>query len=195
METHEEAASSTQYLGFTLAGEACAIRVLDVKEIIEYAVVTRVPTTPPWVRGVMNLRGRVVPVIDLAVKFGLPESPVTRRTCIVVVEVELDGEPAVMGLVVDSVSQVMELPPSDVLPPPRFGTSVRVEYLLGLGRLADRFVLLLDIDRVLSAAELMKAASLEPAVARAHEEVATGRAHTDYGRRPGETKNTVEGAP
>ena len=116
---------------------------------------------PPWVRGVMNLRGSVVPVIDLTVKFGLPESPVTNRTCIVIAEVALDGEPAVMGIVVDAVSQVLELSPADIEPPPAFGTSVRVDYLLGLGKFGDRFVLLLDIDRVLSAAELLKAASLE----------------------------------
>ncbi len=115
----------------------------------------------PWIRGLINLRGGVVPVIDLTVKFALPESPVTKRTRIVIVEVALDGEPAVMGLVVDAVSQVLELSPADIVPPPALGTSVRVDYLLGLGRFGDRFVLLLDIDRVLSAAELLKAASLE----------------------------------
>jgi purine-binding chemotaxis protein CheW len=154
-------AASGQYLCFNLAGEECAIGILRVREIIEYATVTRVPSVPPWVRGVMNLRGGVVPVLDLTVKFGLPESPVTKRTCIVVVEVALDGEPAVMGVVVDAVSQVLELSPSDIVPPPAFGTSVRVDYLLGLGKLGDRFALLLDIDRVLSAAELLKAASLD----------------------------------
>ena len=158
---HVENTISPQYLCFRLAGEECAIGILRVREIIEYDTVTRVPAMPPWVRGVMNLRGGVVPVIDLTVKFGLPESPVTKRSCIVIVEVALDGEPAVMGIVVDAVSQVLELSAADIEPPPAFGTAVRVDYLLGLGKFGDRFVLLLDIDRVLSAAELLKAASLE----------------------------------
>lgn len=157
----EQKATSAQYLCFRLAGEECAIGILRVREIIEYDTVTKVPAMPLWVRGVMNLRGGVVPVIDLTVKFGLPESPVTNRTCIVITEVALDGEPAVMGIVVDAVSQVLELSPADIEPAPAFGTSVRVDYLLGLGKFGDRFVLLLDIDRVLSAAELLRAASLE----------------------------------
>lgn len=173
---HEQPATSSQYLCFRLAGEECAVGILRIREIIEYETVTKVPAMPPWVRGVMNLRGGVVPVIDLTVKFGLPESPVTRRTCIVIVEVALDGEPAVMGIVVDAVSRVLELSPADVVPPPPFGTSVRVDYLLGLGTLGDRFVLLLDIDRVLSAAELLKAASLEsPGVDPASVEIAATR--------------------
>jgi purine-binding chemotaxis protein CheW len=163
----EQKTTSAQYLCFRLAGEECAIGILRVREIIEYDTVTKVPAMPPWVRGVMNLRGGVVPVIDLTVKFGLPESPVTNRTCIVIAEVELDGEPAVMGIVVDAVSQVLELSPADIEPPPAFGTSVRTDYLLGLGKFGDRFVLLLDIDRVLSAAELLKAASLESQEAEA----------------------------
>ncbi|MFI5119143.1 MAG: chemotaxis protein CheW [Thermoanaerobaculia bacterium] len=160
-QAHEEKTTSTQYLCFRLAGEECAIGILKVREIIEYHTVTKVPAMPPWVRGVMNLRGSVVPVIDLTVKFGLPAGPVTNRTCIVIAEVALDGEPAVMGIVVDAVSRVLELAPADIEPPPAFGTSVRVDYLLGLGKFGDRFVLLLDIDRVLSVAELQRAVSLE----------------------------------
>jgi purine-binding chemotaxis protein CheW len=161
MQSATETTASTQYLAFFLAGDECAIGILRVKEIIEFDAVTRVPATPPWVRGVMNLRGSVVPVIDLAVKFGLPPSSVTRRTCIVVVETDLEGERVVMGVMADSVSQVLDVAPEDIEPAPAFGTSVRVDYLLGLGRLQDRFVLLLDIDRVLSAAELLKVTSVE----------------------------------
>ena len=161
MESTQETTVSTQYLGFHLAGEECAVSILRVREIIEYEAVTRVPGTPPWVRGVMNLRGSVVPVIDLSVKLGLPESPLTKRTCIVVSEVNLDGERVVMGIVADAVTQVLELGAAEIEPPPAFGTAVRVDYLLGLGRLRDRFVLLLDIDRVLSATELLRAAALE----------------------------------
>jgi len=174
-QAHEEKATSTQYLCFLLAGEECAIGILRVREIIEYRTVTKVPAMPPWVRGVMNLRGGVVPVIDLAAKFRLQAGPVTNRTCIVIVEVALDGEPAVMGIVVDAVSQVLELSPVDIEPPPAFGTSVRADYLLGLGKFGDRFVLLLDIDRVLSEAELRRAASLESRdVEPAGDEIASG---------------------
>lgn len=158
----EETTTSTQYLGFYLGGEECGIGILRVREILEYPVLTRVPTTPLWVRGVINLRGGVVPVIDLAVKFGLQDSAVTKRTCVIIVEVDIEGERTVMGVVADSVSQVIELTPSDIVAPPAFGTAVRVDYLLGLGKQGDRFVLLLDTDRVLSAAELMKMPTLEP---------------------------------
>jgi purine-binding chemotaxis protein CheW len=175
MDALGEETISTQYLGFCLAGEECGIGILRVLEIVEYPVVTRVPTTPPWVRGVINLRGGVVPVIDLAVKFGLPDSPVTKQTCIIIVEASLEGERTVMGMVVDSVSQVIELGPSDIVASPAFGTAVKVDYLLGLGKQGDRFVLLLDTDKVLSASELMKVTSLEELVSGGAEP-ATGEA-------------------
>src|ERR687889_643780 len=104
-------AALTQYLSFFVAGEEYAVGILQVKEIIEYDVVTRVPSMPACVRGVLNLRGRVVPVVDLARSFGLGESALTRRSCIVVVEVALDGEPTVVGVLVDAVSQVLDLRP------------------------------------------------------------------------------------
>jgi purine-binding chemotaxis protein CheW len=164
-ETEMEAApgrtASSQYLGFVVAGHECAVGILRVREILEYEAVTPVPGTPPWVRGVMNLRGSVVPVLDLAVKFGLPPGEVTRRTCIVVVETDLEGERVVMGVLADAVSQVLDVAAGDVETAPAFGTAVRVDYLLGLGRVGDRFVLLLDIDRVLSAAELLGVAAAE----------------------------------
>ena len=154
MDTSTEVADQ-QFLSFQIAGEEYAARILRVREIIEYGVVTRVPTTPPWVRGVLNLRGGVVPVIDLAVKFGLPPGEITARTCIVIVEVGLGGETALMGVVADAVSQVMEVQPQDVEPPPSFGTRVRIEYLKGMAKADKKFVLLLDIDRVLSSDELV----------------------------------------
>jgi purine-binding chemotaxis protein CheW len=156
-------AVSLQYLTFFVAEEEYAVPVLKVREVIEYDTVTRVPSTPPWIRGVINLRGTVVPVVDLAVKFGLAASPVTRRTCIVLVEVQLDGQETVMGAVADSVSQVIELAASDIEPPPSFGTHVRVDFLLGMGKLDAKFALLLDIDRVLSADELLIARETAPA--------------------------------
>lgn len=152
-----------QYLTFHLAGEEYAIDILQVKEIIEYDALTKVPMTPPWVRGVINLRGSVVAVIDLAVKFGHPESPVGKRTCIVIVEVDLGGERSVMGIMADAVSQVMALSPEQVTPPPAFGTKIRTDYLKGMGKAGKKFVLILDADRVLSADELQVVASLQEA--------------------------------
>lgn len=159
MEAVEEAGS--QHLTFTLAGEEFAIGILQVREIIEYDVLTRVPMTPPYIRGVINLRGSVVPVIDLSVKFGLPESPVTRRSCIVIVEVDLEGERTVMGVVADAVKQVIDLMPSEIETAPAFGTKVRVDFLRGLGKAEKKFVLILDIDRILTAEELGRIESIQ----------------------------------
>ena len=143
----------TQYLTFQLAGEEYAVGILQVKEIIAYGVLTNVPQTPPSVRGVINLRGNVVPVVDLAVKFGLAVSPVTDRSCIIIVETESEGEKAVVGIVADSVSQVSDLPRQDILPPPAFGTHVRVDFLRGMAKAAQKFVLILNIDKVLAGDE------------------------------------------
>ena len=148
-----------QYLTFSLAGGEYAIAVLRVREIIEHETVTRVPSTPDFVRGVINLRGSVVPVVDLARKFGLPESPVTKRTCIVIVEVESENGRLVMGVLADAVNQVVEFRPEEIEPAPAFGAPVRVDFLKGLGKLGDAFVLILDTDHVLSTAELADVAS------------------------------------
>ena len=164
----ESASASTQYLSFFLAGEEYALGILQAKEIIEYDTVTRIPGVPRWVRGVFNLRGNVVPVIDLAVKLGMPPATPTRWSCIVVVEVKRGGERVVLGLLTDSIGQVMELEARDVVPPPSFGTPVHVDYLMGMCPLEGgrKFVLLLDIDKVLSGQEVMSAAALRtPALA------------------------------
>jgi len=152
-----------QYLTFVLGGDEYAIGVLRVKEIIKHDTVTAVPATPPWVRGVVNLRGGAVPVIDLAVKFGMAPREVTPRTCIVFVEADLGGRQAVMGVLADAVSQVLEIADTEIQPAPSFGTRVKVEYLRGMGRLGTKFVLMLDVDRVLSADELIAATGEEPA--------------------------------
>jgi purine-binding chemotaxis protein CheW len=157
MATQPVQSEQSQYLGFHIGGEEYAIGILRVREILEYDTVTKVPATPPSIRGVINLRGRVVPVVDLAVKLGLPESVVTKRSCVVVVEMVLEGERTVMGLLADAVSQVLDLPASEIEPPPPFGTRVRVECLLGMGRAGKRFVLLLDIDRLLSTDDVLVA--------------------------------------
>lgn len=161
MEGVHEVIDQTQYLTFYLAGEEYAIGICQVKEIIEYDTITKVPGTPVSVRGVINLRGSVVPVLDLAMKFGLPESPITKRTCIVIVEVEMDGEQMVMGVVVDAMGQALELLPQDIEKPPTFGTRVRMDYLQGLGRVGKRFIPIFDINRVLSSTELLAVASVQ----------------------------------
>jgi purine-binding chemotaxis protein CheW len=161
MSSSSEAAERQQYLAFVLAGGDYAVGILKVKEILQYEGVTSVPSTPRSIRGVINLRGSVVPVVDLTVKFGLPDAPVTKRTCILVVEARFDGTTAVMGLVADAVSEVIDLGAEDIEPPPSFGTRVKVDYLLGVGKVGKRFVLLLDIDRVLSSDERELAAAIE----------------------------------
>jgi purine-binding chemotaxis protein CheW len=134
-----------------------------VKEIIEYTTVTKVPKVPQWIRGVINLRGNVVPVVDLAVRFGLEQRPVTKTTCIVIVEVEQDSERAVMGVIADAVNQVIDFAPKDIEEPPAFGTRVRLEYLLGMGKLGKKFALILNIDSVLSTADLLTVSALQTA--------------------------------
>ena len=149
----KETAERRQFLSFNLASSDYAVGILQVKEILQYETVTRVPSVPPSVRGVINLRGAVVPVVDLAVKFGLPVTAVTRRTCILIVEAALGGERTVVGIVADAVREVLELGPEEIEPPPSFGTQVRVDYLVGMGKAGKGFVLLLDLDRVISAGE------------------------------------------
>ncbi len=147
--------AARQYLSFQVAGDDYAIGVLQIHEIIEYAdVITRVPQAPPSVRGVLNLRGRVVPVVDLAIRFGLPATVPSRRTCVIIVDVESSGESMMLGLLADAVDQVIDLATDQVLPPPTFGTRVRIEFLLGLGSVGDRFVMLLDLPRLLAEEEL-----------------------------------------
>ena len=168
----DSVAGQSQYLTFRLAGEEYGVGILRVREILEYDTVTRVPATPPYFRGVINLRGSVVPVIDLAVKFGLPESQTTKRTCIVIVEAELDGSPTVMGIMADAVSEVVDLGPDDIEAPPAFGTRVRHDHLVGMGKRGSKFSLLLDMDRVLAAEELRAVAEPEAEAAGAGEEPA-----------------------
>lgn len=163
----------TQYLSFQLAGEEFAFGILRVKEILEYDTLTRVPNAPPAVRGVINLRGAVVPVVDLATLFGLPATTVTKRSCVIIVEVRVDEQELVMGILADAVNQVIELAPETIEPPPAFGSRVRVEYLIGMGKLdARKFVLILDIDRLLGdispAATAASAAVAEPDTATAN---------------------------
>lgn len=150
----KEALEQQQYLSFLLGNEECAISILKVREIIEYAVVTTVPKMPAWVCGVINLRGTVVPVVNLAAKFGMEQKPVSKTTCIVIVETQFEGQDAIVGLIADAVSQVMELSPEDIRPVPDFGTPVEMDYLIGMARSGRKFALLLDVDKVLTTQEL-----------------------------------------
>jgi purine-binding chemotaxis protein CheW len=150
----EERAETEQYLSFTVAGDACAVPILRVHEILQYETLTQVPNTPAFIRGVLNRRGSVLPVVDLAVKFGQPPSPLSKWSCVVVLEVSVDGESLLLGALVDAVEEVLDFAPGDIEPPPAFGAAVRLEYLQGMGKRGKHFVLLLDIDRVLSAREL-----------------------------------------
>lgn len=143
-----------QYLTFRLGEESYALGLLSVKEIIEYGGVTQVPMMPGFVRGVINLRGRVVPVIDLANRLRSESAAVTRRTCIVIVEVTNDGEAQDMGIIVDAVSQVVDIPPQSVEPGPSFGAKVRADFIAGMGKLDEGFVIMLDIDRVLASEDM-----------------------------------------
>jgi purine-binding chemotaxis protein CheW len=149
-----------QYLTFMIAGEEYAVNLLKVKEIIEYDTVTKVPKTPEWVRGVINLRGSVVPVVDLAVKFSQPPSLIGKLSCIVIAEVECEAESTTMGIMADAVRQVVDLKREEIEPPPTFGTRVRVDYLLGMARSGKKFCLLLDTEKVLSTEELLDIASV-----------------------------------
>ena len=157
MTNETEASAVQQYLTFQVGGEEYAIGILQVREIIEYGKVTRVPNTPLCVRGVINLRGSVLPVIDPSVKFGLAPNEPTKQTCIVVVETSTEEGALVIGVIADAVNQVIELPEDQIQPPPAFGTHVQLDFLRGLGEVNGSFVLILNLDRLLTTEELLKA--------------------------------------
>jgi purine-binding chemotaxis protein CheW len=161
MAGHQSIKTHCQYLTFQLADEEYGLDIMQVREIIEFGTVTQVPRTAPAIRGVINLRGQVVPVIDLTLKFTGVPTRVTRRTCIIIVETMLVGEPVIMGVIADAVSKVVELTDDEILPPPSFGVGVSVDYLLGLGRAGTKFLLLLNIDKVLSTGETASTVQLD----------------------------------
>jgi purine-binding chemotaxis protein CheW len=149
-----EIAETGQYLTFELAQELFAIPVEKVREILDVTTITKVPQTPDYMRGVINLRGSVVPVVDLKLKFGMPETERTVNTCIIVMEVELEGETTVVGSLADSVQEVLELEPGQIEPAPRIGTKLDTDFIRGMGRYGEQFLMILDIDRIFSANEL-----------------------------------------
>jgi purine-binding chemotaxis protein CheW len=148
-----------QYLAFVVGGESFAMDIRSVKEVIQYGSLTAVPLMPDFIRGVINLRGAVVPVIDLSVRFGRPANEVGRRTCIVILEVEHQETEVVIGVVVDNVSEVLEIGASEIEPAPTFGSTLRSEFLAGVGKVGNRFVIILDVNHVLSIEEMATLAS------------------------------------
>jgi purine-binding chemotaxis protein CheW len=143
-----------QYLTFTLGGEMFAVGILNVKEIIEYGNLTEIPMMPTFIRGVINLRGAVVPVVDLAARFGGKSSAVQRRTCIVIVEVQQEDAKHDIGIMVDAVSEVLEIPAAEIEPPPSFGAKIRADFIAGMGKVNQKFVIILEIQKVLSVDEM-----------------------------------------
>jgi purine-binding chemotaxis protein CheW len=147
--------TTTQYLTFKLDEEFFAIDVAQVREILDLTTITKVPQTPEFMRGVINLRGSVVPVIDMRMKFGMPKTESTVNTCIVVLEVSLDNEMAVFGALVDSVQEVFELEPEQIEPPPKIGIRLKTDFIRGLGKRDNVFIIILDVDRIFSSDELI----------------------------------------
>lgn len=143
-----------KYLTFTLADEHYGIGILKVKEIIGMMPITSVPRTPEFIKGVINLRGKVIPVIDLRLKFDMEEIGYTERTCIIVVEIDADDTTVLIGIVVDSVSEVLNIQENEIEDAPTFGTKLDTDYILGMAKMEGGVKILLDIDRVLSASEI-----------------------------------------
>lgn len=163
METRA-AAHEGKYLTFQLGAEVYGLQILKVQEIMGMMNVTHVPKTPAFVRGVVNLRGKVIPVVDLRLKFGMEGHEDTERTCVIVVQVARNGQQIIMGLIVDEVSEVVDIAGSHIEPPPSFGATVDTDFILGLGKVGQKVVMLLDVDRVLSGEEtamMSQAAGLE----------------------------------
>ena len=148
--------SPAQYLTFQLGGEMFAVGILNVKEIIEYGHLTEIPMMPAFIRGVINLRGAVVPVIDLAARFGGKTTEVSRRTCIVILEVADQDFRSDIGIMVDAVSEVLEIPASEIEPPPSFGAKIRADFIFGMGKVSGKFVIILNINNVLSVEEISR---------------------------------------
>ena len=150
----EKSADTSQYLNFTLGKEIFALDISSVREVLELTPITKIPRTPDYMCGVINLRGHAVPVMDMRLKFGMPATENTVDTCIIIVEVDFEGERIIMGGMVDSVREVFDLTTERIEDAPRMGTSVNTDYIKGIGKLDDVFVIILDIAKVFSAAEM-----------------------------------------
>ncbi len=153
-EKQDRVLATNQYLTFTLAEELYAIDIANVWEILDYTPVTRVPRTPEFLLGIINLRGRAVPVADLRLKFGLKRTERTVNTCIIIVEVKIDGESTIMGALADSVQEVFEIDEKNIEPPPKMGTKINTEFIQGMGKQDDKFIIIIDVNKVFSSEEL-----------------------------------------
>ncbi len=161
-----------QYLTFKLDDEIFALEITKVREVLDFTELTKVPQTPEFMRGVINLRGSVVPVIDMRLKFGMARTEQTVNTCIIITEVVMEGEAIVVGALADSVQEVLDMDPDQIEPAPRIGTRLNTEFIRGMGKQEEQFVIILDIDRVFSAEELTLARdTAAPANAPGEQEV------------------------
>ena len=151
---NQKTAAHMQFLTFRLAQETFAIEVLKAREIIDCIDPTKVPQMPAELLGVINLRGKVVPVINLRCKFGMPDAERTRDNCIIIIEIMSDGEKALIGILVDAVKEVLNLNNDQIEPPPKMGTRLKTEYIRGMGKRGDEFMIILDADRVFSTDDL-----------------------------------------
>ncbi len=160
-------ATTQQYLTFKLGEEVFALDIGKVREVLDFTTLTRVPRMPEFMRGVINLRGSVVPVVDLRLKFGMKGTEKTTDTCVIITEVTVDNETTVLGAMADSVQEVLDLEPQNIEPAPKIGTMLRTEFIKGMGRQNERFIIILDIDKVFSAEELTRVQAAQPESAAA----------------------------
>ena len=154
---------TAQYLTYKLGDEVFALDITKVREVLDFTTITKVPRTPEFMRGVINLRGSVVPVVDLRLKFGMSRTDKTVNTCIIITEVTVDGDTTVLGALADSVQEVIVLEPGGISAPPKIGTKLRTEFIKGMGKQDDHFIIILDIDKVFSSDELAIAKATEAA--------------------------------
>jgi len=152
--------TATQYLTYTLGSETFALDIVNVREVLDYPNVTLVPNMPDYVLGVINLRGSVVPVVDLRTRFNMPRNDKTLNSCVIISEVHVDGETAILGALADSVQEVVDLEPNQIEAAPKIGTRLRNDFIRGMGKHNDRFIIILDFDRVFSASDVTLAGSL-----------------------------------
>lgn len=156
---------TTQYLTYKLEDEIFALDISKVREVLDFTTVTKVPRTPDFMRGVINLRGSVVPVVDMRLKFGMTKTDKTVNTCVIIVEINLEGERIVLGALADSVQEVIELEPGQIEPPPRIGTRLKTEFIKGMGKRDEHFIIILDIDKIFSTDELSIVTDMQDAQA------------------------------
>jgi purine-binding chemotaxis protein CheW len=148
------AEDTIQYLTFKLEDEVFATDIAQVREVLEYSQVTKIPRTPEYMRGVINLRGHVVPVLDLKLRFGMQPTEQTVNTCIIIVEIHMNGELTIIGALADSVQEVIDMESSTIQPAPKIGTKLNTEFIKGMGKRDEKFVIILDIERIFSTEEL-----------------------------------------